>query len=376
MVLPQGARTTVRALETADGPLQRAEVGQSISLKLADHLDVSRGDLIAAAEAAPEVTEEFEATVCWFGERPLRAGDRLKLKHTTRVTPVVVEAITGTFDVNELPRERGHRAARRTRSAWSGCTRRRRWPSTPMWRTASPAASSSSTSSASPPSRQAWSGRPGSMTDPPAGPPSYYPVSLDLSQRPCLVVGAGPVAARKARGLLACGARVSVIAPDIGEEMRVLTASLADLAQRPYRPGDAAGFRLVITATGDPAVDGAVAAEADAAGVWVNSADDPTNCSFILPAVHRDGAVTVAVSTGGLSPALASWLRNQAAASVGSGLDTLARLLSEARQRLRDEGRSSESVDWAALLDGDLPALVRAGDDDNAKAILRRVTAD
>ena len=102
VVLPQGARTTVRALETADGPLQRAEVGQSISLKLADHLDVSRGDLIAAAEAPPEVTEEFEATVCWFGERPLRAGDRLRLKHTTRVTPVVVERVGGTFDVNEL----------------------------------------------------------------------------------------------------------------------------------------------------------------------------------------------------------------------------------------------------------------------------------
>ncbi len=102
VVLPQGAHTTVRALETADGPLQRAEVGQSISLKLADHLDVSRGDLIAAAEAPPEVKEEFEATVCWFGERPLRAGDRLRLKHTTRVTPVVVEKVSGTFDVNEL----------------------------------------------------------------------------------------------------------------------------------------------------------------------------------------------------------------------------------------------------------------------------------
>jgi siroheme synthase-like protein len=214
------------------------------------------------------------------------------------------------------------------------------------------------------------------MTDAPAGTPSYYPVSLDLAQRPCLVVGAGPVAARKARGLLACGARVSVIAPDIGEEMRALSSSLADLAPRPYRSGDVAGFRLVITATGDPAVDGAVAAEADAAGVWVNSADDPVHCSFILPAVHRDGAVTIAVSTGGLSPALASWLRNQLAASAGSGLDTLARLLSEARQRLRDGGRSSESVDWAALLDGELPALVRAGDADNAKAILRRATAD
>ena len=99
---PQGAHTTLRAIETADGPLQRAEVGLSVSVRLADHLDVSRGDLIAAAEDAPEVTDTFEATVCWFQDRPLTAGDRLKIKHTTRVTPVVVEGVTGTFDVNDL----------------------------------------------------------------------------------------------------------------------------------------------------------------------------------------------------------------------------------------------------------------------------------
>jgi siroheme synthase-like protein len=213
------------------------------------------------------------------------------------------------------------------------------------------------------------------MTDAPVGPTSYYPVSLDLSNRPCLVVGGGPVAARKAQGLLACGARVSVIASDINEQMHALTSSLTSLELRAYRPGDVSGFRLVITATGDPEVDGAVAAEAEAAGVWVNSADDPAHCSFILPAVHRDGAVTIAVSTGGLSPALASWLRNRLAASCGTGLDTLARLLSEARQRLREEGRSSESIDWTALLDGELPGLVQAGDADNAKAILRRATS-
>jgi sulfate adenylyltransferase subunit 1 len=102
VVLPQGARTSIRAIETADGPLQRAEVGLSVSLRLADHLDVSRGDLIAAAEDAPEVTDSFEATVCWFKDSPLRIGDRLRIKHTTRVTPVVVEGITGIFDVNEL----------------------------------------------------------------------------------------------------------------------------------------------------------------------------------------------------------------------------------------------------------------------------------
>jgi len=102
VVLPQGSSTTIRAIETADGPLQRAEVGLSVSLRLADHLDVSRGDLIAAADGAPEVTDTFEATVCWFQEQPLSVGDRLRLKHTTRVTPVVVESIAGIFDVNDL----------------------------------------------------------------------------------------------------------------------------------------------------------------------------------------------------------------------------------------------------------------------------------
>jgi sulfate adenylyltransferase large subunit len=102
IVLPQGQFTTVRSIETADGPLSRAEVGLSVSVQLADDLDISRGDLISSLEEPPTVTDTFEATVCWFHDRPLVAGDRLKLKHTTRVTPVVVERVEGIFDVNAL----------------------------------------------------------------------------------------------------------------------------------------------------------------------------------------------------------------------------------------------------------------------------------
>ncbi len=102
IVLPQGQYSTVRSIETADGPLPRAEVGLSVSLQLNDDIDISRGDLISSLEEQPTVTDEFEATLCWFHDRPLRAGDRLKLKHTTRVTPVIVERIEGIFDVNEL----------------------------------------------------------------------------------------------------------------------------------------------------------------------------------------------------------------------------------------------------------------------------------
>ncbi|HEY2215571.1 MAG TPA: GTP-binding protein [Acidimicrobiales bacterium] len=102
IVLPQRQYSTIAAIETADGNLSRAEVGLSIALKLNDDIDISRGDLISSLEEPPTVTQDFEATICWFHDRPLVAGDRLKLKHTTRVTPVVVESVEGIFDVNEL----------------------------------------------------------------------------------------------------------------------------------------------------------------------------------------------------------------------------------------------------------------------------------
>jgi sulfate adenylyltransferase large subunit len=102
IVLPQRQYSTIAAIETADGNLSRAEVGLSIALKLKDDIDISRGDLISSLEEPPTVTQDFEATICWFHDRPLVAGDRLKLKHTTRVTPVVVESVEGIFDVNEL----------------------------------------------------------------------------------------------------------------------------------------------------------------------------------------------------------------------------------------------------------------------------------
>jgi len=202
-------------------------------------------------------------------------------------------------------------------------------------------------------------------------PPPYFPVSLNISGRPCLVVGGGKVAARKARSLLACGATVTVISPAVSDDMQALAPSLCALERRDYAMGDASAFRLVVTATGIPAVDGAVYADAEAAGVWANSADDPARCSFILPAVHRDGAVTVSVSTGGLSPALASWLRTHLAVDAGEGLGILAQLLGEARASLKQAGLSSEAVDWVPLLDGPVLELIRCGDIDNARAEVR-----
>jgi siroheme synthase-like protein len=208
------------------------------------------------------------------------------------------------------------------------------------------------------------------MTDPGSPPTAFYPVSLDVTGRACLVVGAGRVAARKARTLLECGALVTVIAPSLAPEMEELSGQLHAVERRAYASGDAGGFRLVVSATGRPEIDSAVHADAESAGVWVNSADDRAHSSFILPAVFRDGSVTVAVSTGGLSPAFASWLRDRLASECVEGLGALVTMIGDARKELQRAGRPSDSVDWVALLDGPLLDFVRAGEWDNARAIV------
>lgn len=197
-----------------------------------------------------------------------------------------------------------------------------------------------------------------------------YPVGLVVRGRRCLVVGAGKVAARKVRSLLECGAAVTVVAPRVHPAMSALLEDAAEhprawgrleVERRGYQRGDAAGYRLVVAATGVPDVDAAVFEDAEAAEVWVNAADDPSHCSVVLPAVWRAGAVTVSVSTDGVSPALASWLRTQVAELLGAHVGEVAALLGETRRQLHAEGRSTEAVDWPAVLDGPVPALVAQG---------------
>ena len=95
----------------------------------------------------------------------------------------------------------------------------------------------------------------------------------------------------------------------------------------------------------------------------------------MLPSVHRDPPVTVAVSTGGSSPALAGWLRRRVGEAVGPGMGALAGLMEEARRQVQAAGLPTDAVDWHALLDGPLPGMVRAGDVDGAREILRRAVA-
>ena len=102
VVLPRGLRTTVAAVDTADGSLDVAGAGRSVTVLLADDIDISRGDLIAAADAPPRVADELDTTLCWLSEKPLRPGARLLLKHGTRTTQAIVGAIVERLDPDTL----------------------------------------------------------------------------------------------------------------------------------------------------------------------------------------------------------------------------------------------------------------------------------
>jgi precorrin-2 dehydrogenase / sirohydrochlorin ferrochelatase len=195
-----------------------------------------------------------------------------------------------------------------------------------------------------------------------------YPVNLVVAGRPCLVVGGGRVAVGKARGLVEAGAVVTVVAPEVDPALRDMGVAVEE---RPYRRGDVTAYRLAIAATGDPAVNQQVYDDGEAAGVWVNAADDPARCSAILPARVRQGRLTVTVSTGGHSPAVASWLRDRLAAELGPEYDQLIGLLAEARTEVQARGLGTERLDWKAALDSGILDLIRAGRLEAAKERLR-----
>lgn len=198
------------------------------------------------------------------------------------------------------------------------------------------------------------------------------PVALALEGVPCLVVGDGPLAEGRVSTLLDACAEVAVVAatPCAGLRAKLARGSAVHL-DRPFRPGDSAGRRVVFAATRDDPLNRRVAADARAHGALVNVADTPALCDFYMPAVHRAGPVTVAVSSAGTSPALAAWLRTRLAAQVGPEVGDLALVLASCRDSLRSRGSSLEDAEWASLIDEAMLTAVRAGDDDAVAARVR-----
>jgi len=143
-------------------------------------------------------------------------------------------------------------------------------------------------------------------------PAGLFPLFLKLEGRPCLVVGAGSIAASKIASLIEAGANVAVVAPWASDDLQKLAAEgRIRWFAREFQIGDLDGKFLVIAATSDSAVNRAVFLEAQRLGILCNAVDDPPHCDFYFPSVVRRGDLQIAISTAGQSPALAQRLRRE-----------------------------------------------------------------
>ena len=191
----------------------------------------------------------------------------------------------------------------------------------------------------------------------------HYPVNLVLAGRRTVIIGGGAIAARKCDELLAAGARVTVIAPDLAPTLAGLCRDgRIDHRSRPYRPGDLDGVHLAFAATGDASVNRAVAEEAATRGILANIVDAPELSTFATPAVVRRGDLLIAISTGGKSPALAARLRTELTERFGWEYGAALELLGAIREKLLTEkGNTAYNKElFNALLDHDLPLLLKS----------------
>jgi precorrin-2 dehydrogenase/sirohydrochlorin ferrochelatase len=167
--------------------------------------------------------------------------------------------------------------------------------------------------------------------------PTYYPMMVDLAGRRCLVVGGGRVAERKVALLLEAGADVAVVSPVVTPRIADLAARGAiRLARRTVRSADLDRAFLAFAATDDAEVNQGVAREVRSAGGLVNVADAPEACDFHVPSVVRRGDLTIAISTGGGSPALAKRLRQRLEATIGPEYEAFLAALRELRARAKE----------------------------------------
>ena len=203
--------------------------------------------------------------------------------------------------------------------------------------------------------------------------PSYYPVFIDVRDRTCVVIGGGKIGEEKVRKLLECGAKVLVISPEVTDGVRGIVAGggeKVDWVQREYQRGDLKDAFIAIAATDDTRVNTQIAEEAEERNVLLNVVDVTHLCTFIAPAVARRGDVTIAVSTGGASPALARKFREELSASTLLEYADLAPLLSVARSELKRMGVKVAPDHWQTCINEELLTMVQEGKTEEAKKAL------
>ena len=207
--------------------------------------------------------------------------------------------------------------------------------------------------------------------------PYYYPVGLDLTGKVVLLVGGGTVAEGKIDALLEANASVTLVSPEV-------TSRLADLAakrrlswkRRTFAPEDLIGAFVVIAATDQRDLNARIAALARSQSILVNAVDDAPNCDFIAMSVIRRGELQVAISTGGASPAMARWVREELEAIVPDEFGPLLEVLGKVRAELKGAGRIPPYAVWSRAITPELLALVAAGDLEAAGHYLRAALGD
>lgn len=201
----------------------------------------------------------------------------------------------------------------------------------------------------------------------------YYPLYMNLEGRKCLVVGAGAVAARKARSLLECGAKVTVIGEEPIPALMKLEGESLSIRPRKFRGSDMGKYALVVGATDDTVLNRELSRESRRRGIPVNIVDVPEESTFIVPAVHRKGDLTIAVSTGGKSPAAARIIREDLEARYGADYAAMIALLGAHRQEMMTSvrGHRRRAAVWKGILDADLLGTLRKKGRPAAAALIR-----
>ncbi|HIB13578.1 MAG TPA: bifunctional precorrin-2 dehydrogenase/sirohydrochlorin ferrochelatase [Dehalococcoidia bacterium] len=206
--------------------------------------------------------------------------------------------------------------------------------------------------------------------------PAHYPVYLNLTGKKCLVFGGGPIAEDKIAKLQSTGAQVTIVSPTVTPNLQAW-AHRGDFQWQPreYQAGDMEGAFLSIAATNDRQVNHEIFQEAERLGVLINVVDDPEQCTFIAPAVVRRGQVTLAISTGGASPALARKLREALTEDPVLEWADLAGVLSLARKVVKKRGLTVDPQRWQCCITTELLQLAQSGHEDQAlSSLLSRLT--
>ena len=207
----------------------------------------------------------------------------------------------------------------------------------------------------------------------------FLPLFYQLHDKPCLIVGGGKVALRKARLLYGAGAKLTVVAPDvIGELRRQVADSGGEVLERAYRSTDLDNHFLVVAATDDESLNRRVSDDAHRLRIPVNVVDNPQLCSFIFPAIIDRSPIVVAVSSGGKSPVLARLLRSRIESLIPSAYGQLAAIVGSFRERVKQRFGDSEQRRhfWEDVLQGPVAEMVFAGKQSVAEQILEQRLSD